>query len=107
MPPALRNFRVDADQLQPMGQVRRVALVQAEDDHPCLLPLPTGNLHSCHFAVCICWPNHYTRPDDLRHRLMGQEAVWPKAVHRVVTERINPEQAVEEAIARIKQILSE
>ena len=33
--------------------------------------------------------------------------VWPKAVHRVVTEGISPEQAVDEAIARIKQILAE
>ena len=33
--------------------------------------------------------------------------VWGKAVHRVVTEGIGPEQAVDEAIARIKQILSE
>ena len=46
-------------------------------------------------------------PLDLRDRLVGQEAVWPKAVHRVVTEGITPEQAVDEAIARIKEILSE
>ena len=32
---------------------------------------------------------------------------WAKAVHRIVTENISPEQAVDEAIARIKQILSE
>ena len=36
----------------------------------------------------------------------GSENVWGKAVHRVVTEGISPEQAVDEAIARIKQILS-
>ena len=36
----------------------------------------------------------------------GEENVWGKAVHRVVTEGISPEQAVDEAIARIKQILS-
>jgi ABC-type glycerol-3-phosphate transport system substrate-binding protein len=33
--------------------------------------------------------------------------VWRRAVHRVVTENITSEQAVDEAIARIKQILSE
>jgi hypothetical protein len=33
-------------------------------------------------------------PFDLRDRLVGQEAVWPKAVHRVVTGGITPEQAV-------------
>ena len=36
----------------------------------------------------------------------SQEHVWGKAVHRVVTEGISPEQAVDEAIARIKQILA-
>jgi multiple sugar transport system substrate-binding protein len=35
------------------------------------------------------------------------ENVWGNAVHRVVTEGITPEQAVDEAIARIKEILSE
>jgi multiple sugar transport system substrate-binding protein len=44
---------------------------------------------------------------DLRHRQVDDEAVWPKTVHRVVTEGISPEQAVDEAIAHIKQILSE
>jgi multiple sugar transport system substrate-binding protein len=33
--------------------------------------------------------------------------VWSEAVHRVAAEGISPEQAVDEAIARIKQILSE
>jgi len=44
---------------------------------------------------------------DWRHSKVEQEAIWPKAVHRIVTEGISPEQAVDEAIARIKQILSE
>jgi hypothetical protein len=35
------------------------------------------------------------------------EFVWAKAIHRVVTENISPEQAVDEAIARIEQILAE
>jgi multiple sugar transport system substrate-binding protein len=35
------------------------------------------------------------------------DKVWHKAVHRVAAEGISPEQAVDEAIARIKQILSE
>jgi hypothetical protein len=41
------------------------------------------------------------------HRLVNQKHVWGNAVHRVVTEGISPEQAVDEAIARIKQILAE
>jgi multiple sugar transport system substrate-binding protein len=44
---------------------------------------------------------------DWRHQLVNQQNVWPKAVHRVAAEGISPEQAVDEAIAQIKQILSE
>ena len=43
---------------------------------------------------------------DWRHDTVWQEYTWGKAIHRVVTEGISPEQAVDEAIARIKQILS-
>ncbi len=42
-----------------------------------------------------------------RHQLVNQELVWSKAVHRVATGERTPEQAVDEAIARIKQILAE
>jgi multiple sugar transport system substrate-binding protein len=42
-----------------------------------------------------------------RHRLVEAEGIWPKAVHRVVTADVTPKQAVDEAIARIKQIVSE
>ena len=38
---------------------------------------------------------------------MWRELVWSKAIHRVVAEGISPEQAVDEAIARTKQILSQ
>ena len=57
-----------------------------------------------------------TRPHDYsyaaasgewRHQLVEAEGVWPKAVHRVVADGLTPEQAVDEAIARVKQILSE
>ena len=57
-----------------------------------------------------------TRPRDLqvlvasgdpRHLLVRRENVWAKAVHRVAADGISPEQAVDEAIARIKQILAE
>jgi multiple sugar transport system substrate-binding protein len=45
---------------------------------------------------------------DWRYDLIWQhELTWAKAIHRIVTEGISPEQAVDEAIARIKQILSE
>ena len=42
-----------------------------------------------------------------RHDLAEQEYVWGKAIHRVAAEGITPEQAVDEAIARIKKILAE
>jgi multiple sugar transport system substrate-binding protein len=42
-----------------------------------------------------------------RHVRVDSENVWGNAVHRVAAENITPEQAVDEAIARIKQILSE
>jgi hypothetical protein len=44
---------------------------------------------------------------DWRLGVVWQEFLWGMAIHRVVTEGISPEQAVDEAIARIKQILSE
>jgi multiple sugar transport system substrate-binding protein len=39
--------------------------------------------------------------------IVSGERVWAKAIHRVVADGITPEQAVDEAIARIKQMLSE
>ena len=44
---------------------------------------------------------------DPRHLLLNREFVWAKAVHRVAAEGISPKQAVDEAIARIKQILAQ
>ena len=40
---------------------------------------------------------------DWRYQLVNEEYVWAKAVHRVAAEGISPEQAVDEAIARIKR----
>jgi multiple sugar transport system substrate-binding protein len=51
--------------------------------------------------------DYTTVSGDLRHERVWNERVWAKAVHRVATEGISPEQAVDEAIARVKQILSE
>jgi multiple sugar transport system substrate-binding protein len=44
---------------------------------------------------------------DWRLTRVFQDHVWEEAVHRVAAEDITPEQAVDEAIARIKQTLSE
>jgi multiple sugar transport system substrate-binding protein len=51
--------------------------------------------------------DYATASGNWRHQLVEKEWVWPKAVHRVAAEGISPEQAVDEAIARIKEILSE
>jgi multiple sugar transport system substrate-binding protein len=55
-------------------------------------------------------PTHYSYTavsGNLRYDLIVQEGVWAKAVHRVAADGISPEQAVDEAMARIKQILAE
>jgi multiple sugar transport system substrate-binding protein len=55
-------------------------------------------------------PHHSTyavRDKEWQSNQLRRENVWGKAVHRVAVDGISPEQAVDEAIARIKQILSE
>jgi multiple sugar transport system substrate-binding protein len=44
---------------------------------------------------------------DRRYGQVWQEYTWAKAIHQVAAEGISPERAVDEAIARIKEILSE
>jgi multiple sugar transport system substrate-binding protein len=44
---------------------------------------------------------------EIGHEEVFNQSVWDNAIHRIVTENISPEQAVDEAIARIKQILAE
>jgi multiple sugar transport system substrate-binding protein len=51
--------------------------------------------------------DHTQALGDSRHDRVWQEWTWAKAIHRVAVDGITPEQAVDEAIARIKQILSE
>jgi multiple sugar transport system substrate-binding protein len=51
--------------------------------------------------------NYAVASGNWRHRLVNQERIWAKAIHRVAADGISPEQAVDEAIARIKQILAE
>ena len=51
--------------------------------------------------------NYAATSGNWRHQLVDQENVWAKAIHRVAAEGVSPEQAVDEAIARIKQILAE
>jgi multiple sugar transport system substrate-binding protein len=51
--------------------------------------------------------DYATASGNWRHDRVWQERVWPKAIHRIVTEGISPEQAVDEAITRVEEILSE
>jgi multiple sugar transport system substrate-binding protein len=51
--------------------------------------------------------NYWVVSDDPRYLLVTRERVWGNAVHRVAADGISPAQAVDEAIARIKQILTE
>ena len=44
---------------------------------------------------------------DWRYGRIRQEHVWAKAIDRVAADGITPEQAVDEAIVRIKQILAQ
>jgi multiple sugar transport system substrate-binding protein len=73
--------------------------------------LDTSDPHRMRSAI-----QFLTRPHDYdyaavsgewRHRQVEAENVWGAAIHRVVAEGISPEQAVGEAIARIKRILAE
>jgi multiple sugar transport system substrate-binding protein len=51
--------------------------------------------------------NYGTATGNWRHEIVEAEFVWEKAIHRIVAEGIRPEQAVDEAIVRIKEILAE
>ena len=51
--------------------------------------------------------NYALASGNWRHDLVEGERVWAKAVHRVAADGISPEQAVDDAITRIKQILSQ
>jgi multiple sugar transport system substrate-binding protein len=51
--------------------------------------------------------DYATVAGNRRFDTIWQERVWEQAIHRIAAEGATPEQAVDEAIARIKQILAE
>jgi hypothetical protein len=61
--------------------------------------------------LVVWWPtqdDYIIVSGDWRYGLVWQhELTWAKAIHRVAAQGISPEQAVNDAIARIKAILSE
>ena len=73
--------------------------------------LDPSDPHRMRAAIQILTRPHHmasaVRDNEWRSGQILQENVWGSAVHRVVAEGIAPEQAVDEGIARIKQILSE
>ena len=73
--------------------------------------LDPSDPHRMRAAIQILTRQHLMNMDVRDHEWQSgpiwSENVWGNAVHRVVTEGISPEQAVDEAIARIKQILAE
>ncbi len=50
---------------------------------------------------------HGVRDNEWRSGSDIRREVWANAVHRVVADGVGPEQAVDDAIAGIKEILSE
>jgi multiple sugar transport system substrate-binding protein len=73
--------------------------------------LDTSDPHRMRSAIQILNRPHLmnmdVRDNEWRSAPIFDENVWGNAVHRVAAEGLSPEQAVDEAIARIKQILSE
>jgi multiple sugar transport system substrate-binding protein len=74
--------------------------------------LDTSDPHRMRAAVQMLSRTHQynslgVRDNEVRSSRIAEEEVWGTTVHRVVADGITPEQAVDEAIARIKQILSE
>jgi multiple sugar transport system substrate-binding protein len=73
--------------------------------------LDPGDPHRMRSAIQVLARPHYepflVTNRNWRLTRVFQEHVWEKAVHRVSAEGVTPEQAVDEAIARIQQILKE
>jgi multiple sugar transport system substrate-binding protein len=73
--------------------------------------LDPSDPHRMRAAIQILTRPHLMNMDVRDHEWKSgpiwDELVWAKAVHRVVADGISPEEAVDEAIARIKQILGE
>jgi multiple sugar transport system substrate-binding protein len=73
--------------------------------------LDSSDPHRMRAAIQIMTEPHLmdmdVRDHEWRSGAIWGENVWGKAVHRVVADGITPEQAVDEAIVRIKEILGE
>jgi multiple sugar transport system substrate-binding protein len=70
--------------------------------------LDTSDPHRMRAAVQMLTRTHLldmnVRDNEWRSAGIWEENVWGNAVHRAVAEGVSPEQAVDEAIVRIKEI---
>ena len=69
-------------------------------------PAPHALGHAARVAAAAHY-DYVAVSGDWRHQLVDEELRLAEGVQRVAAEGISPEQAVDEAIARIKQILAE
>jgi multiple sugar transport system substrate-binding protein len=72
--------------------------------------LDPSDPHRMRAAIQILTRPHHSpgpgvRDQEWRSDRIGEEEIWGNAVHRVAADGISPEQAIDEAIERIKQIL--
>jgi multiple sugar transport system substrate-binding protein len=68
--------------------------------------LDPSDPHRMRSAIQGLTQPHVYDTGDLSDRVW-EDMVWQRAVHRVAADGISPEQAVDDAIARIKQLQSE
>jgi multiple sugar transport system substrate-binding protein len=72
--------------------------------------LDTSDPHRLRAAIQMLSRSHYVYDPGDQEWLstrVSEERLWANAVHRVVADGVSPEQAVDEVIARIKEILNE
>jgi multiple sugar transport system substrate-binding protein len=74
--------------------------------------LDPGDPHRMHAAVqMLTRAHHYNglgvRDNEVQSSRIFEEEIWGTAVYRVAAEGTTPERAIDDAIARIKEILSE
>jgi multiple sugar transport system substrate-binding protein len=74
--------------------------------------LDTSDPHRMRAAIQILTRPHHSpgpgvRDQEWRSDRIFEEEIWGNAVHRVAADGMSPEQAIDEAIARIKQIFAD
>jgi hypothetical protein len=111
-----RRIKAEMDALLGVGDYERAAS-NLDKDHPGILPMRIRDAFDREVAgaevLKATWPrrcrqpahNYTTASGYLGHDQTCNGGLWVEAIHRIATEGISPEQAVDEAIVRIKEIL--